>query len=284
MIIENNHVFLNCPCCTSDQFKTIGRIQDRGPMGFSTTQIELRHERYIDKCTKCQSTFVQNSITKADAEMLYKTGDGSRRWSGVPFEEDKPNVVVSQLQDLLQLANTVCDIGCNTGEFLDFAKARGVKTFGIELSDESNRILVEKGHKVRGTLKDFETKFDLITAFDLVEHLYAPSEFLRDVLANLKTGGHLVLLTGNTQSLPARWSRSKWWYSKYPEHVIFASKKFYQNGQGFELVRYHKTFASKLHQERKGLFSDFLLASIRNSYDGRPSFFPDHHLVVLKKV
>jgi hypothetical protein len=91
-----------------------------------------------------------------------------------------------------------------------------------------------------------------------------------------------VLLTGNNASLPAKFLGPKWWYVNYPEHVVFPSKKYYQDLSGFELVKYIKTFASRSHEKGSGMINT-LKHVFDPDYSGRSSF-SDHHLVVLRKL
>ena len=281
--IDNNNVFTQCPCCGGSSFRGLGNLILPLRTIFSTIDIKLLNLPYLEECKACETSFVQNSMRSQDAEKLYSTGDGRKRWSGTTFIKDKTVVVVERLQSLIQLkANqTVCDIGCNTGEFLDFAKPMGAKTFGVELSTASVDFCLKAGHSVKPDLNAFDDTFDIITAFDLIEHLYSPDTFFKDVFRKLNKDGFLVLFTGNNHCLPARLLRSKWWYVNYPEHVVFPSRKYYESLSDYHLVTYTKTYASRTHERSSKLINSLKLFG-GGSYSGRGSF-PDHHLVVLQR-
>jgi 2-polyprenyl-3-methyl-5-hydroxy-6-metoxy-1,4-benzoquinol methylase len=72
----------------------------------------------------------------------------------------------------------VLDIGCNDGSFMDDARSFGLKISGVEYSCEALSFFSIKEHKVFSYLDEADSSSDLITAFDLVEHLYDISSFL----------------------------------------------------------------------------------------------------------
>lgn len=284
MEINNDNVFEQCPCCGSTSFKDLGDLTMPRQTKLSTTDIELQRKPYLQFCKNCKSSFVQNSVRKEDAEWLYSSGDGTKRWTGVEFKKDKPEAVVRYLQSMIKKDVTVCDIGCNTGEFLTFAKDLGAKTFGVELSTSSSDFCQRLGHKVKTRIDEFDQKFNLITAFDLVEHLYDPIIFIEKLSKHLKIGGFLVFLTGNSNSIPANTLKSKWWYVNYPEHVVFPSKRFYEGVKNFELVKYDKTYASSGYQNQGNDIRYAAKLFLTRDYTGRPSYFSDHHLITLKRI
>jgi 2-polyprenyl-3-methyl-5-hydroxy-6-metoxy-1,4-benzoquinol methylase len=249
---------------------------------FSTVDIFLKNKPYMARCKRCESAFIQNAIRQADAEHLYTIGDGTKRWTGVDFKRDKTTEVVNLTREFLHEGVMLCDIGCNTGEFLNFAKSLGARTHGIELSEESVKACQRNGHEVKSDLRDFDQQFDVITAFDLIEHLYQPVDFIQAVASKLKKGGLFLVLTGNINSLPASRFKEAWWYANYPEHVVFPSKRFYAGLEVLELHRYEKTFASR-DQKKEGKQIKNIPLIFKKDGNGRPSYFTDHHVVVLKK-
>lgn len=93
----------------------------------------------------------------------------------------------------------ICDVGCGTGrnmELLDrFGDVVGVEPEGPGLSICRRRGLGDE--RVRaGTATDIpfpDGSFDLVTAFDVLEHLDDDHEGLREMRRVLKPNGHLLL-------------------------------------------------------------------------------------------
>lgn len=274
----------NCPFCSSKELYLIGGIVYRKPVIFSTNEIELSDLPELWRCQQCLSCFVQNTVDADTAKMLYSTGQAGERWSTEAFDQNKMQNVIDSMAGIFKNKGSVLDVGCNTGELLDFAHAYGCKTSGLEFSSASRELLVNKGHSAYSTFEECPDEYDVITAFDLVEHLYDVPTFLKKCRERLAENGKLVILTGNIGSLSARLSGARWWYAQYPEHIVFPSKKYFSKYSGFQIEKWIPTYASKgykfpIFQIIRGAVSSFL----RMKYAGLPSFGSDHTLIVLKK-
>ncbi|MCX6185774.1 MAG: class I SAM-dependent methyltransferase, partial [Bacteroidetes bacterium] len=187
---------------------------------------------------------------------------------------------------------TVLDIGCNTGEFLDFAKANGAKTYGFEYSTKSIDLCAKKGHIMLENLTYKETQFDVITAFDLVEHLYDTNEFFNNVNKLLKPNGKLIIFTGDIECWAFSKCKGKWWYLNYPEHVIFISSYYYKYIlENFSLEKTYHTYNNKyfknLNFTSAAIYNYTKMLGLRKGlrpYEGLPSPSPDHIIAVLNKT
>jgi SAM-dependent methyltransferase len=65
--------------------------------------------------------------------------------------------------------------------------------------------------------------FDVVTAFDVLEHVYDPREFLRKVMEWLKPGGIFHALVPNVASWEARLFGSYWFGLDLPRHLFHFS-------------------------------------------------------------
>lgn len=243
------------------------------------------------RCNFCDSYFTQNIIDKNSSRYLY-THNKYNKWATEDFILNKTANLLKNISFYVSHNKTILDIGCNSGEFLDYAKSKGAITYGVEYSTLGRKILSKKGHKVYNLIEDVprNKKFDVITAFDLVEHLYDINKFLENCRYRLKKEGVLMILTGNPNCLSAKLSRNKWWYARFPEHIIFPSKKYFVMKSKFKLMEYIPVFNSKAYSERfllsRKIKSNFLeLGSkiLKFSYDGLPLIDKDHVLIVLRR-
>lgn len=109
----------------------------------------------------------------------------------------------------------ILDIGCAGGAFLKAAHNLGLTTKGIE----PNKWLSEYARKhygldvQAGVLSDFrfeDNSFDVITLWDVIEHVPNPEFELREIHRILKPGGLLVINYPDHVSLPARLLGRKW--------------------------------------------------------------------------
>ncbi len=124
-------------------------------------------------------------------------------------------------------AGRLLDVGCGTGTFLEAARAAGWAVRGIEVSAYAAEQARRRGLEVEcGTVESaaaLSAQFDLITLWDVIEHLGDPRGALTALAAALRPGGLLVLSTGDVTSLCARISGPRWHLYTLPEHLFFYS-------------------------------------------------------------
>jgi len=98
---------------------------------------------------------------------------------------------------------SVLDIGCGSGGFLDLAKRAGFTTTGIELNRQAIDICRKKGHHVYSCrLVDLEReigpkRFDLITIFEVLEHVSDPVQLHSEAADWLSPSGYLAITVPN---------------------------------------------------------------------------------------
>ena len=103
----------------------------------------------------------------------------------------------------------VCDIGCGTGTFLSLILNRNscygydISDFAINTCKETFQDNKDKFHvlNLNSEFLPIDQKFDLITLFDVIEHLDNYTFLKRIISTNLKPGGKLVITTPNANSL-----------------------------------------------------------------------------------
>ncbi len=108
------------------------------------------------------------------------------------------------------------DIGGGDGSFARLAFAAG---WSVTMLDPAARETVECGPGEttlrigRGTVDYLTgaTKFDVVTLFDVIEHVPEPVALIERCRALLDDGGHLIIETGNYQSIDRIVSRRNWW-------------------------------------------------------------------------
>jgi len=119
----------------------------------------------------------------------------------------------------------VLDIGCAAGYFLQVMQRRGWDVHGVEPS-RSIAKLAERDlgpGRVHPDLQGdtgFEPKsFDLVTLWDVLEHLPEPVDTLRAAAELLRPGGRLLVETQNVGSLFAHLLGRRWQHYKHAEHL-----------------------------------------------------------------
>lgn len=116
------------------------------------------------------------------------------------------------------------DVGSNIGLFLKVARDEGFAVTGVEL----NRDCAAYGKEHFGLEIHSETlelinfpaeSFEVVTLFDVLEHVPDLHLFLQEVRRVLKPGGLLVVQSPNLGSLMATVTRSQWGWLTPPDHL-----------------------------------------------------------------
>jgi SAM-dependent methyltransferase len=141
-------------------------------------------------------------------------------------------------------SGTLLDLGCNSGSFLAFMRSASWKLYGIEMSAEGARTAEARSEAqvFVGDILDApfpRESFDVITRFDVLEHLYEPRRVMARVGEWLKPGGILYVLVPNVESAEARVFGSYWHGLELPRHLFHyspASLKFLAESAGLREV------------------------------------------------
>ncbi|MGE5057534.1 MAG: class I SAM-dependent methyltransferase [Acidobacteriota bacterium] len=172
--------------------------------------------------------------TEAYDKLISGSGQNSpHRW----VDRNKALTVHKQSGRLL-------DLGCSSGSFLESLKGKGWNLHGIEMSTESARIAeVRSGAQVFvGDILDAPFRresFDVITSFDVLEHLYEPRRVMAKVAEWLKPGGILYVLVPNVDGAEARVFGTYWHGLELPRHLFHyspASLRFLAESVGLREV------------------------------------------------
>lgn len=193
----------------------------------------------IYRCTSCGlgMTDLQkdyNSFIKDHYSKGYFTGD-PRYSAYVSYKDDKP-IVVRNMRNFLREVKRykphgkLLDVGCAMGFFVELAVVDGYDAYGFDPSDfavaEAKNLVGEKRIAL-GTTEtlDYPKKsFDVITLFDVFEHLADPQKDIAKLLTWLKDDGIIVIATGDSQSLAAKVFKRRWTFYIPPQHLFFFTK------------------------------------------------------------
>jgi SAM-dependent methyltransferase len=141
-------------------------------------------------------------------------------------------------------SGALLDMGCSSGAFLESLKSDGWKLHGIEMSTECAKIAeARSGARVFvGHILDapfHSESFDVITCFDVLEHLYEPVRVMARVAEWLRPGGIFYVLVPNVDAAEARAFGSYWHGLELPRHLFHyspASLKFLARSAGLREV------------------------------------------------
>jgi len=190
------------------------------------------------KCPACSLIFVspmpEPAALKEIYEADYYNNKNSLEIGYDDYSKEEANIRKTALKRLRYIERyakkgKLLDVGCAFGFFMDTARRNGWDTSGIEISHVASEHALKLGLNVtEGNIDIMELpdeKYDLITLWDVVEHLIKPKEVLIKLCQRLDKGGILVLTTLDIDSFPARLTDGKWIGFKSPqEHLWYFSR------------------------------------------------------------
>lgn len=124
---------------------------------------------------------------------------------------------------------SLLDVGAGNGYFVALAAREfGIRASGIEISSEEIRFAREMlgVELIKEDVARHKDIYDVVTCFNVLEHVPDPRAFLSVIATNVKPGGLLVLTTPNPSCIHARVrSLEKWDMVDPPHHINLFSKK-----------------------------------------------------------
>jgi len=186
--------FEACPCCGSTRLSEVWHNHDVRPVT-TWRQFMFGGRSFIERivgCGECGFAFL-NPYTNGTAfyagaevdEYLSLTVQRRRYFSEVR------RLTVRRGLDLGGTAR-ILDVGAGGGDWL----AQWPATCGKCATEAHPRLvarLVGQGVQVRATPEDHDGEFDLISAFDFLEHVPDPRSWLTSIRSRLRPGGYFVV-------------------------------------------------------------------------------------------
>jgi SAM-dependent methyltransferase len=209
-----------CPVCGSIRVFDFLSAPDR---------FHLRRERYhVLRCASCSCAWLA-SPPKTE-EMPFHYGEDYHKAIVVGGERSalrrwqRHRKLISRHKQ----GGAILDIGCSSGGFLGTMKGGTWRLYGIEMeasTAEKARLSTGAEVFVGDALEaPFRPEsFDVVTCFDVLEHMYQPRQFLARVLEWLKPGGILYAKLPNIDSWEARLLGTYWYGLELPRHLYHFS-------------------------------------------------------------
>lgn len=157
------------------------------------------------------------------------------------------------------------DIGCGLGHMLDVAFDEGFDVQGIEFNPFAvEQIRKKYNFKVHlGDIALYKGKiFDMITMFDVIEHLTDPFAAIKTARTLLKPGGLIIITTMDSDSVVSKiLGRRLEDFRRIREHLFFFTRKSLRKileESGFEILKvrsYGHTFRLDFLSDRIKLIS-----------------------------
>lgn len=209
---QSEFIEIHCPCCgpAEHQFAF-----DKSGMAYVT-------------CSKCDSLFLSPRPSKAQIEQYYRKSKGAKFWASTFYratEEARRKALFRPRARLVAKLHERYGQG-TTGTFTDVGAGYGIFLEEIAKLDRFNRVVgIEPGAAMAKScrVKGFEVVEKAVeqvgpgelptsfaAAFEVLEHVFDPQEFLRAVAGILEPGGLFLMttLTVTGFDIQVLWERS----------------------------------------------------------------------------
>ena len=187
---------MTCICCESDKSKAIFKWKD-----------EDKNLIQMKRCLGCGLLFQEPMQSDEELSKLYNEEFFSAYEKHfIDFRKRQFQRDINKINALKAPPGNILDVGCAFGLFLVAARSRGWNVFGVDVSKNAvDHAKKEYELKVfLGTLEQAKFNdglFDVVTAWDVIEHVTDPDAFLSEVNRVLKQNGIFALRTPNADSL-----------------------------------------------------------------------------------
>ena len=205
----------------------------------------------IVRCAVCRLVYVNPRLSVHRLKKIYNAPDYYD--GGYPDYKSKRRFIRWESGALLRnigrfmgkASGRILDVGCSFGYFLDAAREMGYEARGIEISEHASIYARDElGLDVKTWSLDeavFDPEaFDVVTMWDVLEHLTDPQASLEKIHGWLRPGGILALATPNLGSPLARWTQGRWEQIKPEYHLYYFTKDTVKDmceAAGFSVLR-----------------------------------------------
>jgi len=257
--------FVPCNYCGSSSYKILypgnpGQLGDIAAQAFRCTSEEHGDFTNVVQCSACGLLFENPREVEVVSDKKYQDVEDPTYDRETPGRIRTFTKLMDGLAHYAKTPGTMLDIGCYTGVFLDVAKRRGWQTHGVEPSRWASEKARSKGHVVTNApLQKAGLQpgsFDMVTIWDVIEHLQDPQGQLKLAFDLLKPGGVFGLSTMDAGCMFAKLTGRHWpWYMRMHFYYFTpASMSRMLRAAGFEVLRVerHKRIVSLRYLLQKG--------------------------------
>ncbi|MBU3666401.1 MAG: class I SAM-dependent methyltransferase [Chthoniobacterales bacterium] len=179
----------------------------------------------IQRCLCCGIAYTGSHSAEVKDEDLYFDGyygeATSERLSNRAaiglFQKERQSLCLT-----VGMPSKVLDVGCGDGTFLRCLPS-GVERFGYEPSVAGRSALAKIGVRQldpNATGGEHEASFDLITLWQVFEHVDAPDDLLQKLRRLMSPDGSVFISVPNFGSLQARIFRGRWFHLDPARHLF----------------------------------------------------------------
>ncbi len=218
-----------CPICHSDEIR----------FALSSKDYTITQENFeLYDCNSCKIRFTQNPPSEQvigkyyDSPSYISHSNDQSTLSHKIYHWVRGYMLNKKYQLIRSLTKgkSLLDIGSGTGYFLNFMKEKEYQVKGIEINEAARNFSISNfglnvyppDELLNQNLAD---RFDIISLWHVLEHLYHPKQYLEVISKYLKEEGILLIAVPNHQSTDARYYKEYWAGYDVPRHLWHFNKE-----------------------------------------------------------
>ena len=213
-----------------------------------------RADFQVTDCDVCGFSFIPQFYRKQipyenyrDDEVLKSVRAGNNY---IKFRRHKLRI---KLIKKFQKTGKLYDVGVGWGHFLHTAQVLGFEASGVEISElmhhyATTDLKLNVVHDDFYNLELPENNWDVVTMWDVLEHISEPQKAVKKINKMLKKDGFFVLQVPQIDSKVAKKQKQNWSMMSI-EHINYFSKKTIKTlleDNGFEIVKIKSSYELKL--------------------------------------
>lgn len=217
--------YVNCNLCNSNEYELFKEIDSHR----------------LVKCKRCGLVYLNPRLTprqevneeySADYYIKIFLRQESKTKEEIEEEVNKNIGRAEEISGECNKGGKILDIGCGLGFFMACLKRYGWDVTGIDISEWATNFAKEKlGLNVfTGIIEniEFNTQFDVITIYHVLEHLSDPLKTLRRITEIIANEGILIIKGPNLASFDAIWHGRNWRGYDDRTHRYYFTPKTYE--------------------------------------------------------
>lgn len=205
----------------------------------TTQTIYKKFDLSIGRCGQCGFVYANPRLPRAEVwkrynpdyfwqEYLPSLGVRERKYNLELFDA-RHAAMLNLIASYIQPPGKLLEVGAGAGFFLKAAERAGWDVAGIEISEAGVQFAqTELGLDVKQQTAEKITFdkgcFDVVVMFDVIEHLFDPNRALSSIRGVLRSGGLLVIITPNFNSISRLAIGINWAVLSPAEHLYYFSE------------------------------------------------------------
>lgn len=307
LLQEAKWIYFNqCPACGSINKEVCGNLPDAMYIFGEENILFPASGISLLRCTDCTLVY-KNALPDPEFLSSVFSRQMANKWTDT-YQYDEE---IRKFTELLGDKFDLLDVGASNGALLEACKGSIVngRQSALDIIAHPQLLKRIKGEFIQGFLDHAQLAwlgepYEIVTLFDVLEHLYDPENAFKNLRLLVKDNGIVFLETGNTKSFwPVRYGVHQWWYTRLFEHHMFWSYESLEkiaSRHGFKIICWHEKHHKSRNLDSPRIFVDLLKVGLykmlsssytqlaqffgRNGVQPWSPFTKDHVQVVLKKI